>query len=56
MKEEINATEHQLRQTLAKLPDGVFRARDYIEHDGHENRLYHVCVTATKSGDISFST
>ena len=51
MKEEINATERQLRQTLAKLPDGVFRARDYIEHDGHENRLYHVCVTATKSGD-----
>ncbi len=51
MQEEINATERQMRQTLSKLPDGVFRARDYIEHDGHANRLYHVCVTATKSGD-----
>ena len=28
-----------------------FALADYIEHDGHENRLYHVCVTATKSGD-----
>lgn len=51
MHEEINASERQMRQTLAKLPDGVFRARDYIEHDGHENRLYEVCVTATKQGD-----
>lgn len=51
MKEEINASERQVRQTLSKLPDGVFRARDYIEHDGHENRLYEVCVTATKKGD-----
>jgi len=51
MREEINASERQMRQTLSKLPDGVFRARDYIEHDGHENRLYHVCVTATKKGD-----
>ena len=32
-------------------PDGVFRARDYIEHDGHADILYQVCVTATKKGD-----
>jgi N-methylhydantoinase B len=51
MIEEINASERQMRQTLSKLRDGVFRARDYIEHDGHANRLYHVCVTATKKGD-----
>jgi N-methylhydantoinase B len=51
MQEEINASERQIRQTLSKLPDGVFRARDYIEHDGHANRLYHVSVTATKTGD-----
>ncbi len=51
MQEEINASERQIRQKLAKLPDGVFRARDYIEHDGHANRLYHVCVTATKKGE-----
>lgn len=51
MAEEINASERQMRQTLRGLPDGVYRARDYIEHDGHENRLYEVVVTATKKGD-----
>jgi N-methylhydantoinase B len=51
MIEEINTSERQIRQTLSKLPDGVFRARDYIEHDGHSDILYQVCVTATKKGD-----
>ena len=51
MLEEINTSERQIRQTLSKLPDGVFRARDYIEHDGHSDILYQVCVTATKKGD-----
>ncbi|BCH29381.1 methylhydantoinase [Mesorhizobium sp. L-8-10] len=51
MAEEINISERQMRQTLSELPDGVYRARDYIEHDGHENRLYEVVVTATKTGD-----
>lgn len=51
MHEEIASSERQMRQVLSALPDGVFRARDYIEHDGHENILYQVCVTATKQGD-----
>jgi N-methylhydantoinase B len=51
MIEEINTSERQIRQTLSKLPDGVFRARDYIEHDGNSDILYQVCVTATKKGD-----
>jgi len=51
MREEIDTTERQMRQTLADLPDGVFRARDYIEHDGHSNALYRVCVAAIKKGD-----
>ncbi|MDQ0472079.1 hydantoinase B/oxoprolinase family protein [Labrys wisconsinensis] len=51
MREEIASSERQMRQVLAALPDGVFRARDYIEHDGHQNALYQVCVTATKTGD-----
>ncbi len=51
MVEEIDSSERQMRQTLLELPDGVYRARDYIEHDGHENRLYEVAVTATKKGD-----
>ncbi|WP_423212525.1 hydantoinase B/oxoprolinase family protein [Paracoccus yeei] len=51
MQEEIASSERQMRQILSALPDGVFRARDYIEHDGHQNILYQVCVTATKTGD-----
>ncbi|NTA40258.1 hydantoinase B/oxoprolinase family protein [Agrobacterium salinitolerans] len=51
MREEIDATEKQFRAILSELPDGVYRARDYIEHDGHTNALYEVCVAATKTGD-----
>ncbi len=51
MREEIATTERQIRQTLSELPDGIYRARDYIEHDGHSNVLYRVCVAAIKRGD-----
>lgn len=51
MREEIASSERQVREVLASLPDGVYRARDYIEHDGHQNVLYQVCVAAIKKGD-----
>jgi N-methylhydantoinase B len=51
MHTEIDTSERQLRQTLAKLPDGVFRARDYLEHDGHTDKLYQICVAVEKKGD-----
>lgn len=51
VEEVVNTSERHIRQVLRDLPDGTFRARDYIEHDGHENRLYEVVVTATKTGD-----
>jgi N-methylhydantoinase B len=51
MREEIASSERQVRDVLRSLKDGVYRARDYIEHDGHQNLLYQVCVTATKTGD-----
>ena len=51
MGAEIDATERQFRQTLLELPDGTFRARDYLEHDGHADTLYEVVVTVTKTGD-----
>src|SRR5690606_37888392 len=44
-------SERKLRARLDPMPDGVFRAVDYLEHDGHENRLYRVSVTVTKKGD-----
>lgn len=51
MAREIDASERKLRQRLASIPDGVFRARDFIEHDGHTNALYQVELTVTKRGD-----
>jgi N-methylhydantoinase B len=51
MDRVIAHSEKKLRERLAAMPDGVFRAQDYLEHDGHENRLYRVSVAVTKKGD-----
>ncbi|MFI1164496.1 hydantoinase B/oxoprolinase family protein [Streptomyces sp. NPDC020801] len=51
MELEIEHSEEQLRDRLRGLPDGTFRAVDYLEHDGHENRLYEYHVAVTKRGD-----
>ncbi|NMO02016.1 hydantoinase B/oxoprolinase family protein [Gordonia sp. TBRC 11910] len=48
---EIDHAEQQLRDRLRELPDGVFRAVDYLEHDGHTNALYEFRLTVTKSDD-----
>jgi N-methylhydantoinase B len=51
MELEIDHAEQQLRERLRALPDGTFRAVDYLEHDGHENRLYEYHLALTKRGD-----
>jgi len=51
MAAEIDASERQMRSRLSLIPDGVYRARDYIDHDGHANRLYEVCVAVRKRGE-----
>jgi N-methylhydantoinase B len=51
MASEIDHSEAQLREVLRELPDGVFRAVDFLEHDGHQNRLYEVRLTLTKTGE-----
>ncbi|MBO9524158.1 MAG: hydantoinase B/oxoprolinase family protein [Nocardioidaceae bacterium] len=51
MAHELDHSERELRQVLSELPDGVFRAVDWIEHDGHEDKLYEFRVTVTKTGD-----
>ena len=38
MKAEIDASERRMRERLRSLPDGVYRARDYIDHDGLDQR------------------
>jgi N-methylhydantoinase B len=51
MQAEVDTSERQLREKLLSLPDGTYRARDYIEHDGHENKLYEVCLAVHKQAD-----
>jgi N-methylhydantoinase B len=51
MRREIELSETSLRTRLRILPDGTFEAIDYLEHDGHTNRLYQVALTLTKRGD-----
>lgn len=48
---EIKHSEQQLRDQLRLLPDGVYRGLDYIEHDGHTNKLYDLRVEVRKTGD-----
>ena len=47
----LDITEAQVRDRISRLPDGTFRARNYLDHDGNANRLYRVQVELTKSGD-----
>lgn len=48
---EIDASERRLRDRLRQLPDGTFRAVDFLEHDGHRDGLYDFCLTMSKTGD-----
>jgi N-methylhydantoinase B len=47
----IDETERETRLRLDDLPDGKVHVRDFLEHDGHENRLYTVDLVATKKGN-----
>ncbi|MBV9473616.1 MAG: hydantoinase B/oxoprolinase family protein, partial [Solirubrobacterales bacterium] len=51
MDELMDLSERQMRSRLLELPDGRFRARTYLDHDGHEDNLHRVEVTLTKEGD-----
>ena len=51
MRTEIDTSERLLRQRLKLIPDGIYRARDFLDHDGHANRLYQIEVAAIKRGD-----
>lgn len=55
MRRMIDASEARTRARIRELPDGVFRAADYLEHDGHDNLLFKIDLTLTKRGDaLSF--
>jgi len=51
MRIEIDTSERRLRERLRRIPDGIYRARDFLDHDGHANRLYQIEVAAEKRGD-----
>ncbi|MBI3089830.1 MAG: hydantoinase B/oxoprolinase family protein [Candidatus Tectomicrobia bacterium] len=47
----IAYSESRLRARLRELPDGVFTAVDYQDHDGHANRLYRCHLELRKHDD-----
>jgi len=51
MQRMIEASKKRLQERLLQLPDGDFHAQDFLEHDGHENRLYKIDVSLQKRGD-----
>ncbi len=51
MDRMLEQTERRLRARIAELPDGVYRAWDFLEHDGHEDVLYKIDLVVTKRGD-----
>lgn len=51
MRRMIEASQKRLQERLRELPDGDFHAQDFLEHDGHENRLYKIDVRLQKRGD-----
>ncbi|MFH1950239.1 MAG: hydantoinase B/oxoprolinase family protein [Pseudomonadota bacterium] len=47
----LDYSEEKLRARLRQTPDGRFRAVDFLEHDGHADRLYRIALTLTKKDD-----
>jgi N-methylhydantoinase B len=52
MRELTRYSERRFRERLRSLPDGAFRSRGFVDHDGHANRLYRVDVLLEKEGDV----
>lgn len=51
MMRMLDYSESKLRDRLGAMPDGRFQAIDFLEHDGHEDRLYRISLNLTKRGD-----
>ncbi|MBV9914946.1 MAG: hydantoinase B/oxoprolinase family protein [Solirubrobacterales bacterium] len=52
MEELIRYSERRMRERLRELPDGVFRSRGFLDHDGIENRVYRTDIRLEKRGDV----
>jgi N-methylhydantoinase B/oxoprolinase/acetone carboxylase alpha subunit len=51
MEAFLSYTERRTRAAILEIPDGVYRARDYIDCDGVGVEPYYIQVTLTVSGD-----
>ena len=51
MQGTIELSEKSVRERLRKLPDGIYRAQTFLDHDGVQNKLYRIHVEVTKTGD-----
>jgi N-methylhydantoinase B len=49
--EILDSTERQTRQCIATWKDGVFRAEQHLDDDGHGITDIHIRATVTKKGD-----
>lgn len=47
----LNMTEAMLRRRLQELPDGVWKAEAFVDHDGHEDKVYAVRLSMEKRDD-----
>jgi len=50
MRRMIDVSRERVEERLRELPDGEFRAVDFLEHDGEANRLYKVDLRMRKRG------
>jgi N-methylhydantoinase B len=50
MQKMIEVSHRRVAERLLELPDGEFRAVDFLEHDGEANRLYKVDLRMIKRG------
>lgn len=47
----MGLSETKMRKRLKELPDGVFRAQAFLDHDGFDNKIYKIHVELRKQGD-----
>lgn len=47
----LDNSEVATRERIRSLPEGTFRARNYFDHDGHEDNVARIEVELTKVGD-----
>jgi N-methylhydantoinase B len=47
----VKSTEDRVRERLREIPDGIYRSVAFLNHDGHQNKLYKIMVTANKEND-----